>query len=128
MNIFKKFKLFFTYRKLVSKYKQELLVTHNLRMDYVYRLYTVLNLPDDVKSYGAKLGKVYIDEYIRKIDQSLVEYGLSELIGIRDLKKLEGDNVLIIIGFKFFDTKRIANISVVLIILSIIFTILIKLL
>jgi hypothetical protein len=109
MNIFKRIQLFFTYRKIINSIKDKLLVENNLRIDRVYRLYTVINMPDDVENYGGKLGKKYVEEYLRNIDQIFVGYGLYELVGILELKKLEGNNVLVVIGFKFLNTQRIAN-------------------
>lgn len=125
MNIFKRIQLFFTYRKIINSIKDKLLVENNLRIDRVYRLYTVINMPDDVENYGGKLGKKYVEEYLRNIDQIFVGYGLYELVGILDLKKLEGNNVLVVIGFKFLNTQRIANYLLFIVFIALISTFLI---
>ena len=110
MRFFKKIKLFFLYRKLIKK-NDEVLHNpkHNLRIDFVNRIYTVVNLPKDVKQYGTKLAQKYISEYINDVDKLFQEIGISEYVGILDIKRETELDYAIIFGFKFFDTAKVAN-------------------
>lgn len=115
----KSVKLFFIYRKLIkNNYDSIHNKKHNLRVDYVNRIYTVVNLPDDVKKYGNKLAQKYISEYINDVDKLFLEIGISEYVGILDIKQEDELDYVIVFGFKFFNTAKMAN-KILLIILSI---------
>lgn len=128
IKFFKKIKLYLYYRKLVKKNK-ELLTNreYNLRIDRVNRLYTVINLSGDVKTYGPSLAEKYIKEYINKVDKIFIKIGLSEYIGIIDIEMLDEQNYLIVFGFEYFDTAKMANnlisTGVVAVLLYILYTI-----
>ena len=72
MNIIDRIKYFLLYKKVIDKNKQELLTKFNIRVDDVYRLYTVISIDDDeFKLYGGDKPVLYqipdIDVYL---DQS----------------------------------------------------------
>ena len=46
--MFKKLKLFLTYRKFISQNKTELETMFNIRVDKAQRLYTVINIPEEL--------------------------------------------------------------------------------
>jgi hypothetical protein len=62
ISFFKKIKLFSTYRKVVSKNRNELSSKFGLRVDNAYRLYTVLNIPEDLigEAYSLKKSDNFI--------------------------------------------------------------------
>lgn len=117
ISFFKKIKLYFIYRRLL-KNNYELLQNkkYNLRLDYVNRVYTVLNLSRDVETYGNKLVEKYISDYISQVDKLFTEIGISEYVGLIDIKQETEMDYLIVFGFKFMDTASMANKLLILII------------
>lgn len=110
MNLFKKFKLYRHYRKLIKNNIDTLQTPkYNLRTDYVNRLYTVVNLPPDVKTYGNQLAQRHISEYIAEVDKLFQQIGISEYVGILDIKQETELDYVIVFGFKFIDTAKVAN-------------------
>ena len=114
MNIFKKIKLFHNYKKIISLSKVQLEANFNIRVDRASRIYTVLNIPDEL--YGEpynlrkgdidKISETYIREYIGKLSEYLNEKGLSELYDFYEpVKKVDKYSYLIILGFKPFIPK-----------------------
>ncbi len=117
ISIFKKIKLYFTYKKIIKKASFVLQNETNLRLDKVGRLYTVLNVNvEDIKNYGPKLSsqiiQKYVNDYITRVDKLFLQIGLTELVGLLDIKKLDETNYLIIFGYSFLNTSRIANVLV----------------
>lgn len=110
MNFFKRARLYLHYRRIV-KNNSDILISpkYNLRIDYVNRLYTVVNLPTDVKTYGTQLAQKYISEYISEADKLFQQMGISEYIGILDIKQETEMDYVIVFGFKFIDTAKVAN-------------------
>ena len=115
MNIFKKIKLFHNYKKIISLSKVQLEANFNIRVDRASRIYTVLNIPDELygepynlrKSDIDKISETYIREYIGKLSEYLNEKGLSELYDFYDpVKKVDKYSYLIILGFKPFNSVK----------------------
>lgn len=105
--LFKKLKLYNQYRKIIRDNREILSgPTLNLRVDRVYRLYTVINMPDDVKTYGKSLTEKYLKEYISSVDSKFNEIGLGELVGIIDMNKIDETNYLVVFGFSLMDTAK----------------------
>jgi hypothetical protein len=48
VSIFKKIKFYFQYRKIILKNKEEFQNSFNLRIDRVNRIYTVINIPNEL--------------------------------------------------------------------------------
>lgn len=117
MNIFKKISLFFTYRDLIINIKRELELTYNARVDGVYRIYTVLNIPEeyfediyDMRTSDINnISRNFINDFRRQFSQYLVSKGLLELFDLYEIRKVDKYSYLIIYGFSLFDTKKIVR-------------------
>lgn len=107
VSFFKKIKLYRQYIKSIKNNKDKLNSPNiNLRVDKVHRLYTVINMPEDVKTYGANLTEKYIKEYIQKVDPIFNNIGLNELVGILKMDKIDETNYLIVFGFSLMNTSK----------------------
>lgn len=116
ISAWRKFKLYLQYRRnLVSN--KSLLENSGLRIDRVKRIYTVVNVPenlfDDV--YGMKTSDInrvsqsYITDKVREISKILNGIQLTELYKLYETKKVDRYSYLLVIGFSLFDTKKIAD-------------------
>jgi hypothetical protein len=116
LNFIKKLRLFFEYRRLLNSIRKELELNLNARVDFISRIYTVLNLPTDVieepynfrKSDIDALAQNFIKQYTSDISTFLNQKGLSELYDFYDIKKVDKYSYLLIFGFSLFDSKKIA--------------------
>lgn len=114
ISFWKKISLFFTYRKAIKQSSFLILNEVNLRSDRVGRLYTILNLnSEDILNYGPKLSsqivQKYINDYMSKVDKMFLQLGLNELIGLMEIKKIDELNYLVVFGYSFFNSARVAN-------------------
>jgi hypothetical protein len=149
MNIFKKIQLFFFYKKVINDNKEELLKKFNIRIDDIYRMYTVVTIDEDeFKKYGGDAPVLYkipdidtyldqsqatrdglingemflqkkVSHYLFVLEQYLNEKGLIELFGMSSNQKIDKQNRKIVIEYRFISTKRIADISIILLITSV---------
>jgi len=120
ISLYKKLKLYNQYIKIINENRDKLTSPSlNLRIDRAHRLYTVINMNDDVKTYGTSLSEKYIKDYISNVDTVFNKIGLGELVGILDGKTLDETNYLVVFGFSLMNTAkfwtRISVISVLLI-------------
>ena len=114
ISLYKRLKLYNQYRKIVRDNRDKLTgLNVNLRIDRVNRLYTVLNMPEDVKTYGTSLTEKYLKDYITNVDTVFAQMGLSELVGILEITKIDETNYLIVFGFSLMDTAKLARRTIV---------------
>ena len=115
LNIIKKFRLLFTYIKIILNNKSVLNESYKIRYDYIFRLYTVINIPIDLipdaydlkKSDIDKLSQSYVSDFMVNISSLLYKIGLIELYVVYDLKKVDKYSYLVVIGFKFLRLEKI---------------------
>ena len=114
ISTFKKIRLFGEYRKAIKASSRELETRYGIRADKAYRLYTVLNIPEELigEAYNIKKSDIdrisenYIREYLGEIGKLLNEKGLSELYSIYEVKKVDKYSYLIVMGFSLFKTNE----------------------
>lgn len=126
LSIIKKFRLLFTYIKIILSNKSVLNESYKIRYDYIFRLYTVINIPTDLipeaydlkKSDIDKLSQSYVSDFMVNISSLLNKIGLIELYMVYDLKKVDKYSYLVVIGFKFLKLEKLfRNILILLLVL-----------
>ena len=86
----KKIQLYLTYRKTLEKNRENLFQNFTSRIDRVYRIYTVINLPKEEMEEPYNFRKrdldIFAEKYIREYSQNIAQYlnslGLNELYDI----------------------------------------------
>lgn len=82
-----------------------------IQYDWIYRLYTVLNLPFEDKENVDKYGYYYVDNMVRKhiseMNNFLLELGLLEYVALdtENIQQIDEYNVRIVLKFKFLNLK-----------------------
>jgi hypothetical protein len=135
ISFLKKLKLFSVFKKTINENKIELEQTLNIRVDDAFRLYTVLNVPQELigEAYDLKKSDIdrisdnYIREYTSNLAKFLNSKGLSELYTFYDSKKVDKYSYLIVVGFSLFKTAKYYNnlyykvIPIILVIIALLF-------
>ena len=117
ISFFKKVEMFRLFRKVIRKNRSELLQRFNIRVDYAQRMYTVLNIPEDLygepynirKSDIDKISEKYIKEYTMGLSNYLNANGLGELYNFYELKKVDKYSYLIVVGYSMFRSNEFYN-------------------
>ena len=116
ISFFKKIRLFSFYKKIIKQNKVRLERELNIRIDSAYRLYTVLNIPEELygeftlkKSDIDKISENYIREYIFEVSKFLRSIGLNELFESYEVKKVDKYSYLLVIGFSLFRSNVFYN-------------------
>lgn len=113
MNFFKRLIIFRQYIKIVRTYKAELKQEFNLKFDRIFRLYTVINVPDETQIYGPentpRLTEEFIKNWVGTLDKYLFEIGLKEYVEVQEISKLDNVNFLLVLKYKYLNTLRWAN-------------------
>jgi hypothetical protein len=116
--MFKKIRLYNSFKKIIRSNRVTLEGNFNARIDKVYRIYTVINIPEETfgepynirKSDIDSISETYIRQYVSKISDYLNSIGLSELYDFYEpIKKVDKYSYLIILGFKPFNSVKYNN-------------------
>jgi len=115
--MFKKIKLFYAYRRILKNKSLVLKNKYNIRIDNAWRMYTVLNVPEEVvgeayslkKSDIDKISENYIKQFYIEVGQELNTSGLTELFNIYDVQKVDKYSYLVVIGFSQFKSQKYFN-------------------
>jgi hypothetical protein len=115
--MFKKLKLFFSWRKTINSLKIELDQKFNARIDSASRIYTVVNVPENLvgeayalkKSDIDKISENFIRQYYVELGSTLNSKGLQELFDVYEIKKVDKYSYLLIVGFKLFNSVKYYN-------------------
>lgn len=109
-SFFKKLKLFKLFKKTINDNSEELERVYNIRIDNASRLYTVVNVPEELIGEAYSLKKSDIDRisenYIRQYSTDLAKFldskGLKELYSYYKTEKVGKYSYLLIFGFSLF--------------------------
>ncbi len=114
ISFLKKIKLFKLFKKNLDDNRNELEERFNIRIDRAYRLYTILNIPEEYigeafslrKSDIERISEPLIREYINNLSNYLNSIGLSEIYDFYELKKEDKFAWKIVIGYKLFKSNE----------------------
>jgi hypothetical protein len=114
----KKLKLFWSWKKTINSIKIELSQKFGARVDGASRIYTVVNVPEELvgeayslkKSDIDKISENYVRGYYVELGNLLNSNGLQELFDVYELKKVDKYSYLIVVGYKLFNSVRYYNI------------------
>lgn len=117
VSIFKKIKLFNLFKRVLKSNKDELRLKFNIRVDKANRLYTVINVPEELVGEAYSMKKSDIDRisenYIKSYSNELAEYldskGLKELYDFYKIDKVNKYSYLIVFGFSLFKSHKYYN-------------------
>lgn len=139
ISLFKKIRLFKEFRKIINENKVELGNKFNIRVDNAYRLYTVLNIPEELVGEAFSLKKSDIDRisenFIRQYSSDLASFlnskGLQEMYSFYKSEKVDKYSYLLVYGFSLFNSEkyyknlyyRVIPISIISILTTILFLI-----
>ena len=111
--MFKKYQNLFSYIKTVNKNRETYSKRYNMKFDWIYRGYTVLNFPDDVMTNVEKYGYDYLDSEVKRyvLDLNVFnkEIGLLELIELDKADQIAPGKVLIVVRYRFLNTKKLVT-------------------
>lgn len=120
--MFKKLRWFLFYRRTIRKNRTLLLKNHGIKIDWINRMYKTYTLTDndieEIKSFGGAYLDKLLEKDKSKIEESLLELKIHQFVGLMEVEQLNNRQIGIAFRFKYFDTARIAN-AVIWLLLSV---------
>lgn len=114
LSFYKKLKLLRLFNKKIEENKTELEKKFNIRIDRAKRLYTVLNIPEEIIGDAYSLKKSDIDRisenYIKKYGEELANFlnskSLNELYKYYKIEKVDKYAYLLVYGFSLIKSDK----------------------
>lgn len=115
--MFKKLRLFRTYSKAIKANKLQLEKQFGLRIDGANRLYTVINIPEEIigEAYALKKSDIdrisenFLREYTQLLSKFMNSLGLTELYEVYEIRKVDKYSYLVVFGFRLFKSNKFFN-------------------
>lgn len=117
VSMFKKIKLLRLFEKTLKENSVELQNKFNIRIDRASRLYTVLNIPEELigEAYSLKksdidrISETFIKQYGEELASFLDNKGLKELYSYYEIKKVDKYSYLLVFGFRLMKSHKFYN-------------------
>jgi hypothetical protein len=93
--------LWYIFRK-VAKANEEFLADNNLRVDWIGRIYTVLNMPPEVLASPEIAQEGWVFQQLPKMTKVLMEMGIAEA-AFPSMEKIEGTDGFLVVLWPEFD-------------------------
>lgn len=115
ISFFKKIKLFREYLKVVKSKRSELEENLGSRVDWVGRIYTVVNVPVEAfgdgfnlkKSDIDKISENYIEQYRTMLSRYMNSIGLIELYHQYNVEKVSKYSYKVVYGYSLFRSDKV---------------------
>lgn len=114
ISFFGRVRLFREYRRALKRNRVDLEASLGLRIDRAHRMYTVLNVPEEIvgeafslkKSDIDRISENYIKEYLAEVGRYLNANDMAELYSVYEIKKVDKYSYLVVIGFSMFRSNE----------------------
>lgn len=114
VSFFRKLKLLKLWKKTLNENRSKFRSDYGIEIDNAYRMYTVLNIPQEYigDSYTLRKADIdriadsYIKEYTAELSKFLKSIGLVELSSFYDTQKVDKFSYLIVYGFSLIRTEK----------------------
>lgn len=94
-NFFKELRIFYVYRKATYSIKKEL-ESINMRVDWLGRVYTVINLPEEMINQQDLVKQAWVLKQLREVNDVMLKYGLSD-ISYPEISPIKGENAYLLV-------------------------------
>lgn len=88
LDLWQEFKIWRTVKK-VAKENEELLNENGFRVDWIGRIYTVINLPEEIANHNPQIQQGYVLMQLRQYDEIFLKLGISDYV-VPELQGIEG--------------------------------------
>jgi hypothetical protein len=111
LNLSKRLRYFYMYKKTLKYYKKDLKSKYNLEIDRLQRMWTVISIPkenlQDVKKYGHKYIDNEVENFIKETDIYFRQINIVEFIKIENIEIINPLEVGVVFSFKFLKPQKI---------------------
>jgi hypothetical protein len=105
-DLFREIRIWFIFRRTAIENVDLLNQEHSLRVDWIGRIYGVINLPEEVQGAAAEVQQAYVLQQITKYGDVMTKLRLSDIV-YPELEKVQGTASYLIVLWPVFEDFNI---------------------
>jgi hypothetical protein len=105
----KELRIWYIFKKTANQYQGNLNREHGLRVDWLGRIYGVVNLPEEVQTASGEIQQAYVLQRITKYGQTMLNMGIGDIV-FPEIQKVKNSASYLVILWPAFDTLQIIEI------------------
>lgn len=105
-DLFREIRIWFIFRRTALENVDLLNQEHSLRVDWIGRIYGVINLPEEVQGAAAEVQQAYVLQQITKYGDVMTKLRLSDIV-YPELEKVQGTASYLIVLWPVFEDFNI---------------------
>lgn len=102
VELYKDFKIWLIFRRTANEYKENLNKDFKLRVDWLGRIYGVINLPEEVQGASGEIQQAYVTQQIATYGQFMTKIGLADVV-YPQIEKIPKSAGFLVILWPVFD-------------------------
>ena len=107
--LFKELRVWWIFKRTANRSQEDLNKEHGLRVDWLGRIYGVVNLPEEVQGASGEIQQAYVLNKITKYGDSMLKIGLADIV-YPEIQKVKGTASYLVILWPVFETLQIIEI------------------
>lgn len=107
--LWKEFRVWWIFKKTANENLESLNKDHKLRVDWLGRIYGVINLPEEVQGAANEIQQAYVLQQISKFGDKMLKMGLADVV-YPEIQKIKGSAGYLVILWPVFDTLALVGI------------------
>jgi hypothetical protein len=124
IDLFREIRIWFIFRKVALENTEILNKEHSLRVDWIGRIYGIINLPEEVQGAAAEVQQAYVLQQITKFGKVMTKLRLSDIV-YPELEKVPNTSSYLIVLWPVFEDfnvwKIIGNLIRTTLVVSVIY-------
>ena len=104
------FKTWRIFSKTAKEYRDSLNKEHKLRVDWLGRIYGVINLTEEVQGASVEIQQAYVLQQITKYGKTMMDMGLGDVV-YPEIQKIKGTSGYLVILWPAFDALQTLQIT-----------------
>ena len=109
VELYKELRIWYIFKKTANQYQDNLNKEHELRVDWLGRIYGVVNLPEEVQTASGEIQQAYVLQRITKYGQTMLNMGIGDIV-FPEIQKVKNSASYLVILWPAFDTLQIIEI------------------
>lgn len=107
--LFKELRVWWIFKRTANRFQEDLNKEHSLRVDWLGRIYGVINLPEEVQGASGEIQQAYVLNKITKYGNTMLKLGLADAV-YPEIQKVKDSAGYLVILWPAFETLQIIEI------------------
>lgn len=106
IDLYREIRIWYIFRKTAIENTKLLNEQHSLRVDWIGRIYGIINLPEEVQTAASEIQQAYVLQQITKFGEVMAKIGLADVV-YPEIEKVPNSTSYLIVLWPVFEDFNI---------------------